>query len=197
MRLRNMLIINCILAVIIIITGAAVVFYIIFKNLEYVEKQSYRFVVPGEIHINLNEKGRYTIFYEYQSKIGNTVYSTNPDMVPNLSCTLTDLNGNEIGLSPEPGYEKYSSFGGFCGTSLLKFDISEPGEYILKANYNNSNQENQIVLAVTFGFIREMFKSIVILGMVVLVTAALIISLIIFTAYKAYKKMYPMKKNES
>ena len=180
---------NYVISVVIYIAGTVISCLFILKNVQNDEDRFYRMIAPGEHKIYLRNPGNYTLFYEYKSIIGSRVFSSNPDILPNLKFILTDISGKEIRLSPAVGNESYSSSKGFSGVSLFKFKIIKDGEYILKTNHENSEEKNQIVLAITEGFTRRFLYLFGITGVIMLIT----ITLSGYIAYRTYKKSRSLK----
>jgi hypothetical protein len=112
------------------------------------EVSSIQVVVPGRNEIRLLETGKYTIFYEHQSVVGNSVYSTSED-IPGIQVTLISKDlGSEIPLSRSSTSFSYT-IGGRSGVSLFDFTIDSPGTYEIAASYPSSSiQGPHIVLAI-------------------------------------------------
>lgn len=118
------------------------------------EIPSIQVVVPGSSDITLSQPGKYTVFYEYRSMIGNRIYSTGED-IPGIQVNLVSKDtGEEIPLSSASIKRTYT-VGGRSGIGLFDFDIDEPGTYVLSASYlatqgqgQEEEQGQEIVLAV-------------------------------------------------
>lgn len=131
------------------------------------EVPSMRAVVPGSGDITISQTGKYTIFYEYRSMVGNRIYSTGED-IPGIQVTLVSKDtGAEIPLSAASVNTTYT-IGGRSGIALSDFVIGQPGEYELSASYpvsvqgQQQEQRPEIVLAVFHGrSLEELFGSII------------------------------------
>ena len=115
-----------------------------------VEIPSAQVVVPGSSNITLSQPGKYTIFYEYRSVVGNRIYSTS-EGIPGLQVNLVSKDtGDEIPLSSASVNMTYT-IGSRSGIGLFDLVIDQPGTYELSASYpavqGQQNQE-EIVLAV-------------------------------------------------
>lgn len=135
--------------------SSAILFSTIFSNIgNMTEIPSIQVVVPGSSDITLSQPGKYTVFYEYRSMIGNRIYSTGED-IPGIQVNLISKDtGEEIPLSSASINTTYT-IGGRSGIGLFDFDIDEPGIYVLSASYlptqgqgQEEEQGQEIVLAV-------------------------------------------------
>lgn len=136
--------------------GSVFLFSTIFSNLnDMAEIPSIQVVVPGSSNITLSQPGKYTIFYEYRSVVGNRIYSTGEE-IPGLQVNLisTDTR-DDIPLSSASVNRTYT-VGGRSGIGLLDFTIDQAGIYELSASYppvqgqqeGGEEQNQEIVLAV-------------------------------------------------
>jgi hypothetical protein len=119
------------------------------------EIPSIQVVVPGSSNITLSQPGKYTIFYEYRSVVGNRIYSTGEE-IPGLQVNLVSTDtGDEIPLS-SASVDRTYTVGSRSGIGLLDFTIDQPGIYELSASYppvqgqqeEGGEQNQEIVLAV-------------------------------------------------
>jgi hypothetical protein len=163
-----------VVGIVVLIVGPVVssvfLFSTIFSNLgNMAEIPSVQVVVPGSSDITLSQEGKYTIFYEYRSLVGNRIYSTGEE-IPGLQINLVSKEtGNEIPLSGASVNRTYT-VGSRSGIGLLDFVIEQPGVYELSASYppvqgpregGGGEQNQEIVLAVIHGTaIDKLFGSI-------------------------------------
>ena len=105
-------------------------------------------VVPGEETLTFAEPGDYTIFYEYESVVGDQVFSTGDLNGINIQL-ISAATGQPVELS-EKSTELSYEVGGRAGESLAAFTIQEPGDYNLAAGYPEGQEGQPIVLAVGF-----------------------------------------------
>jgi hypothetical protein len=123
------------------------------------ELQSTQVVVPGSSDITLQQTGKYTIFYEYRSTIGNRIYSTG-EKIPSITVNIVSKDtGGEIPLSGASTNSSYS-IGSRSGIGLFDFNINKPGIYELSASYpavqdQQEGQRQEIVLAVIHSSVIE------------------------------------------
>ena len=114
------------------------------------EIPSIQVVVPGSSDITLSQPGKYTVFYEYQTMVGNRIYSTGED-IPGIQVNLVSKeSGDEIPLSSAFMNRTYT-IGSRSGIGLFDFAIDQPGTYELSASYpavQGQQQSPEIVLAV-------------------------------------------------
>lgn len=149
------------LAAIVFIIGSALFGWFLFNNLSGLTDRLTQVIVPGTTVITLKEPGKYTVFYEYQSVVGNRVYSTGQDL-SGLECALISrVTGSSVPLYSSSMNSTYS-IGGRSGISVLDFTIAEAGTYEFSAWYPEGQEGPQIVLAIGHGFTGKLLK--IILG---------------------------------
>lgn len=138
-----------VLSAAIAIVGAmlwCVFFFILFFDIKGSIRQ---IVVPGVHQLELQASGRYIIYHEYQSFVGNKIFSADKNAVLGLQCSIQIADrAEEIKTSPTSPHAKYEFDGKRKGVSILEFEISCPGTYILTAKYSNGREKPQIVLGV-------------------------------------------------
>ena len=104
-------------------------------------------VVPGTHEIYPEDSGKYTVFYEYRSVVDDRIYSTG-ESLSGLGVTLeSKRDSREVAMSTPSGTTTYE-IGGRAGVSVLKFEVEEPGTYILSADYVGGASGPDIVLAI-------------------------------------------------
>jgi hypothetical protein len=136
------------------ITSSIFLFSAAISNIgDMTEVPSVQVVVPGTNDITLSQTGKYTVFYEYRSMVGNRIYSTGEN-IPGIQVNLVSKDtGAEIPLSAASMNSTYT-IGGRSGIGLFDFVIDQPGIYELSASYPASvqgqqqEQSSNIVLAV-------------------------------------------------
>ena len=167
----------------VIVAGVAFFVITIWKGVSSLPSKLQQVVAPGKAELTLSTSGDYTIFYEYQSVIGNRVYSTGED-VPGLECTLiSKATGAPVALSRSAVNSTYS-IGGRSGKSVFDFHIDQPSVYEITSGYPEGRQGEEVVLAVgqgvAMGIIKMVFQSIGIL----FGSIALTIAIVLITAIK-------------
>lgn len=141
-----------VIGIVVLIAGPAISSIFLFSTMvstmnTLTEIPSIQVVMPGRNDMTLSQTGKYTIYYEYQSVVGNRVYSTGEDL-PGIQVNLMSKDtGTEIPLSRTSMGTSYT-VGGRSGVSLFDFTIDKPGTYELAASYPSSIQGPQIVLAI-------------------------------------------------
>jgi hypothetical protein len=140
------------IGIIVLIIGPAVssmlLFSTIFSTIDTLKDiPSTRVIVPGRNDISLSEAGKYTIFYEYRSILGNSVYSTGED-IPGIQVNLMSKDTGIKILLSTPTMSSSYTIGGRSGVSLFDFTIDRRGTYEIAASYPSSIQGPHIVLAV-------------------------------------------------
>ena len=161
------------------------------------ELESTQVIVPGSGDITLQQTGKYTIFYEYRSVVGNRIYFTGEN-IPGIIVNITSKDtGDELPFSSTAAKSSYS-IGSRSGIGLFDFVIDEPGIYELSAAYpvvqgqQGEEQRQEIVLAIIHSSVIErIFGSIIgtVAGamVVVLVPFAVGIAIIVITFLKRRK----------
>lgn len=158
------------LAILAFLVGCVLFAWFLFKNLNGLIESLTRVIVPGKTEITLSEPGTYTIFYEYQSVLGNKVYFTG-EALSGLECEIVSkTKGSQIPISSSSKDLEYS-FGGRKGVSVLEFTIEKPGVYQFSGWYPEGQPE--IVLAMGRGFMDKLVGTIVV-GMAIFLASVLI-----------------------
>jgi hypothetical protein len=176
-----------VLAGLVFVTGMVLFAVFLVKSISGMGSKLQRMVAPGETELALSEPGTYTIFYEYRSVIGNTVYSTG-GRISGLACAVVAKPGNTlITLVPSLTNTTYN-FGGRSGRSLFEFRIASPGVYTLSARYPEGQKGPQVVLAVGKDFTAGIFVTI--LGALGLLFASIgiAVAITLVTLIKRIKK---------
>lgn len=104
-------------------------------------------VVPGSRDLYLPEEGKYTIFFEYLSVIGNKNYSTGEQLSPML-VGLQSRQYYEIFELSTPSRRMEYEVGGRAGVSVFEFEIESPGNYFLFAEYEGDVSGPDVVFAI-------------------------------------------------
>jgi hypothetical protein len=144
----------------VLVAGCVYFGVFLWQNLSRIGENLTQVVVPGKSQLTLSKPGKYTIFYEYQSVLGNKVYSSSED-ISSLKCTLVSMDtGAEIALSPSMMNSKYS-LGSRAGVSIFDFQIETPGAYEFSAQYSGEREGPEVVLAIGEGFAEDIFKTVV------------------------------------
>jgi hypothetical protein len=106
-----------------------------------------RIVVPGSRDLYLPEAGKYTIFYEYLSIIGDKTYSTGEALSPMLVGLQSRQYYEIFELSSPSSTMRYEA-GGLAGVSLFEFEIESSGNYFLFAEYEGDVSGPDVVFAI-------------------------------------------------
>ena len=174
------------LAAVIIVAGWALFVVILWKSLSGLDEGLQQVVVPGTAQLNLAKPGSYTIFHEYESVVGNRIYSSSRG-VPGLECTLrSKATGAPVELSGSHSNSTYS-LPSRSGVSLLDFRIEHPGIYVLSASYPAGQEGGEVVLAVGQGFGLRIVTGILGSLAVVFGCIGLSVAIAVYTGVKRYK----------
>lgn len=151
-----------VLSAAIVIVGAMlwlVFFFILFFE---VKGSIHQIVVPGVHELELQASGRYIIYHEYQSVVGNKIFSTDKNAILGLQCSIrTADRAEKVEISPTSPHAKYEFGGKRKGVSIFEFEIGGPGTYILTAKYSNGREKPQVVLGVA----RSLFEALLVPGL--------------------------------
>jgi len=178
-----------VLGIAVFIIGGVLFGLFIFSSLgNFAAESPIQVVVPGGSDIMLSETGKYTIYYEYESVVGNRVFSTGGD-IPGIGVTLVSKDtGLKIPLFRTSLSSTYS-IGGRSGIGLFDFTIDKPGTYELSAFYPSGEQSSpkNIVLAVMHGFAGKLMGAILGGLAIFFGSAAIAIAIIVITFLKRRK----------
>jgi hypothetical protein len=167
------------LAAVIVIAGIAGFCVLLFSNISGMTRGLTQVVVPGQGTVEIEKPGTYTVFYEYQSVVGNKVYATE-ESLSGLECSLVhEGSGTTVPLTPVTTSSTYS-VGGRSGRALFTFTVDRAGSYTLFADYDPGHTGPDVVLAVgsdvtmkiigtVFGAIAIMFVSMILAVVIVIV----------------------------
>jgi len=170
------------LAAAVFVAGCVYFGVFLWQNISRIGENLTQVVVPGKSQLTLSKPGKYTIFYEHQSVVGNKVYSTGQEL-SGLECSLVSMDtGAEIALSPSAMNSTYS-LGSRSGVSVFDFQIERPGAYELSAQYSEGREGPEVVLAIGQGFAEDIFKTVfgalgILFGSIGLAVAIIVITLI-------------------
>ncbi len=106
-----------------------------------------RIILPGSRDLYLPEAGKYTIFYEYSSIIGDKTYSTGEQLSPMLVGLQSRQYYKIFELSTPSRRMRYEA-GGLAGVSLFEFEIESSGNYFLFAEYEGDVSGPDVVFAI-------------------------------------------------
>jgi len=104
-------------------------------------------VVPGESEFYLGEPGKYTIFYEYESVIGDKMYSLG-ESPPEMSIQLHSKQDKRIVDLSKISRAKTYKLGKRSGVSILEFNAKDSGYYVLFTEYPSGSLGPEFVLAI-------------------------------------------------
>jgi hypothetical protein len=147
------------LAPLVMIAGAACFALFLFGNLSGLGDSLTRIVVPGKGEVELRDAGKYIIFHEYQSVVGDKIYSGS-DSLAGLQCAVRSrATGAQIKLMPASMSSSYS-VGSRAGASAFEFTIDQPGVYEVSGGYPAGQAGPETVLAIGRGFIGTIFGTV-------------------------------------
>ena len=124
-----------------------VLFVILLRTPRKAIPREIQIIVPGSRDLYLPEVGKYTIFYEYLSIIGDKTYSTGEQLSPMLVGLQSRQYYKIFELSTPPRRMRYE-VGGHAGVSLFEFEIESPGNYFLFAEYEGDVSGPDVVFAI-------------------------------------------------
>ena len=84
----------------VLVAGLVGFVLILFSGISGITGGLTQMVVPGRHELALTEAGKYTVFHEYRSVVGNKVYSMRQGGLPGLECSLSrKATGETVPLS--------------------------------------------------------------------------------------------------
>jgi len=182
------------LAIVVFIIGGSLFTLFLFNSLSGLTGALTQVVVPVKSDITFPETGKYTIFYEYQSVVGNRLYFTG-ESLSGLQCTLTSkVTGYRIALS-RPLTRSTYSLGGRKGVSVLEFNIDQPGIYEFSASYPGGHEGPEVVLAMGQGFLKNLMGTIFSGLAIFFGSGAIAIAIIVATFLKRQKAKKQLESN--
>ena len=147
------------LAIVVFIIGESLFIWFLLNSLSGLTEPLTQVVAPVKSEIVLPATGKYTIFYEYQSVVGDRLYSTGRSLSGLQSALTSKVTGYRIALS-RPLTRSTYSFGGRKGVSVLQFNIDQPGIYEFSAWYPKGQEGPEVVLAMGHGFLKKLMGTI-------------------------------------
>lgn len=127
----------------------------VWRTMSGVDRAFDRFIVPGEVELQLEQAGTHTIYYEHRSVVDGRVFATGGEDVSNLLVAVESVTtGRELTLRPSPGDIEYE-VGGRAGVAVLVFEVAEPGTYRVSGWYPEGAEGPEVVLAVGRGVVRQ------------------------------------------
>lgn len=136
--------IGYLVAVLVFLLGAVPSAFLLASGISGLSKGLIRAGGPGQITVELDKPGTWTVFYEYRVADGPVTYVTAPEPPP-MEVTLTSATGDVMGMAPSIGQFDYNT-ATRSGTSIGSFRIDEPGPYELEIRYLQEGPE-QVFLA--------------------------------------------------
>jgi hypothetical protein len=165
-----------------VLIAAALTGFFIYSILN-LDDRLQRVVVPGTAELELEDTGRYTIFYEYRSTVDGREYRT-AESIPDLDIRVTSVDtGEPVPVSSAFGSTTYETWNR-AGESVATFRIDDPGTYELAAEYAGGVVGPEIVLALGEGIGTSILLSVGTLfgaGFVFCVTTVIALILIVVT----------------
>lgn len=141
------------------LAGAALGAFFIVRGIQGTRGQLTRVVMPGTADLTLSQTGKYTIYYEYRSVVGETEYRA-PEQVPTLRVRITSkATGQQVATSPASVSTTYA-LASQAGESWLDFTVDTPGTYVLSAAYPSGAVDPRFVLAVGNGIVGRLVGNI-------------------------------------
>jgi hypothetical protein len=152
-----------------------------------------RIVAPGSEEVELTDSGSYTVFYEYESRVGSTYYSTDEDP-PNMDVYVEHVDGDEeVTVRVSRGDTSYN-VSDYSGISVRSFYIEEPGTYEITVSYADGSQDPPFVIAYGEGISRGILTTVgsfFAAGLVFCMFTVIAIALVGITFFRRYQSQRP------
>jgi hypothetical protein len=133
-------------ACLMVLTGMVTFGGLLWKAITGMTKSLTQVVLPGSAEVQL-DVGPHLVFYEFESVVGNRVFST-PASLPGVECRLISKEaGTKVPLY-RPNMSTTYTVGGRSGQSVLSFRITKPGAYVFTASYPDNQPHDNVVFAI-------------------------------------------------
>ena len=174
------------LAALVLIVGLLSVFWIVLRTAISAQGAIRPFVMPGTYQVDLPEPGTYTIYYEYESVVGNQTYSTGKTLPTGLTCeVLSQSTGSQVEVVPASGAAY--KMGSRSGVSVFQFTIDEPGPYEFSAAYSDGRTAPPIVLALEKGLLASLLTTVLAGFAICFGSLALAVTIVVVVLVKRYR----------
>lgn len=184
-------------AIIVMLVGICATVSILIYTILNVDNELKRFIIPFENEVYLNTTGKYTLFHEYKTSINNTYhYSDESSLIDSEISVINKNTGNKVNVYSSSMTSSYS-INNSEGVSIMSFEISDPGEYIIDVKSSKVNENNPLVLTISDGsFAKNLILGI--LGTIVTggITTAATIILVVIGILKGKKQTQSEKQND-
>ena len=181
------------LAVLIIVLGFAAFAGSIYSGITDAESGLLQMVAPGGANLFLKEPGEYIIFYENNSYLNGTLYSTGEQMSGLEILVKEKATGIDLATYPAKSSFTYS-LGNRSGRSIMAFTTPRAGIYQVNASYSG-RAGPRIVLAIGKGIVEGIFSSIMI-SLAALFGSIVIAAVITFVTYRRRKRAFLKQEEE-
>ena len=181
------------LAVLIIVLGFAAFAGSIYSGITDAESSLLQMVAPGGANLFLKEPGEYIIFYENNSYLNGTLYSTGEQMSGLEILVKEKATGIDLATYPAKSSFTYS-LGNRSGRSIMAFTTPRAGIYQVNASYSG-RAGPRIVLAIGKGIVEGIFSSIMI-SLAALFGSIVIAAVITFVTYRRRKRAFLKQEEE-
>lgn len=179
-----------------IITAIIIIVVNVIVVLNQTNLQKHYIKVPGINTVVLEEKGDYIVYYAAKATFEGEKYDTRNTALPEIRVGLYKLREEEM-----HSYEVASDNGidmplFKTGNPVIRFNISEPGAYVLDVSYV-TNEGPDVILNVTKDNIDEMYEDLqrsVLLGMALVVVGLLLMAGTLMARLWFIKRSYDDKK---
>ncbi|MGB5100734.1 MAG: hypothetical protein WBN94_09085 [Methanothrix sp.] len=175
------------LAVLIIVIGFLAFAASIYSGITDAENGLLQMAAPGSADLFLSEPGEYIIFYENNSYLNGTFYSTGEQISGLRILVKEKATGLYSATYPAKSSFTYS-LGSRSGRSVMAFTAPRAGVYQLNASYSGRSGQN-VVLAVGKGMVEGILSSIMI-SFLALFGSIAIAAAISFVTYRRRKKAF-------
>ena len=172
-------------SVIILIAGIIVYVLWLINGITGITRGFQQIIVPGKSDILLSKPGKYTIFYEFRSRVNGRIYLTKENL-SGLECTIKEKSsGQNINLE-SPKITSSYSVGSRSGTSILEFTIAKAGIFELTTE-NSKDMEQEFVIAIGKNIVGNILYVILVGIAGLLFTVAISVALFVIVFLKRRK----------
>jgi len=148
-RKRKTIYIFCI---VIFFLGGALFFYNVVKSFKGLGSTLNGYTFPGTHSVWLEEKGLYSIYYQYESIYQEEKANGQPVEEDSIVVNLKRTHSEDNVELKVPDSRKRYSYMGRKGVKIFEFENPEPESYVIESFSNAASQDASYVLVLERGF---------------------------------------------
>ena len=156
-RKRKRIYIFC---VVLFLLGGGLFFYNVVKSFSGLGSTLNEYTFPGSHSIQLEERGLYSIYYQYE-RVSDGVRTSNESVEEgSIVVYLKKVPGTENVELKVPDSKKRYSYMGKKGVKILEFENPEPAGYLIESSLSAPSRDVSYTLVLEHGFEMTRLKGI-------------------------------------